>query len=283
MFKKGFFIALIAGLAGILWNLPVANSQGLMVISKSVKGNIPADPKSPAWNKVDSITIPLSSQIIANPRAFALPKGKSSVRQMTIKSINNGKAIAFLLEWDDLTENSIVDDTATYRDAVALNFPVSASEKDVPYFGMGHGENDDPHMVNIWQWKADLEGGRDRAVPLGASYPGEGLKYSVDWYQGRLYNLPPKEKQRKGPVEDLNATGFSTLTLQDSQDVMGKGVWSGGKWRVILYRPTATKDKDDVQFKKGETKHVAFAVWDGANLEKDGQKSITTWHELKVE
>lgn len=282
MFKRIFFIALITILAGILWNLPVANSQGLRVISKSVKGNIPTDPRSLIWSKVEGITIPLSSQIIANPRAFALPKGKSSVRWINVKSINNGKEIAFLLEWEDMTENSIVDNTATYRDAVALNFPVSASEKDVPYFGMGHGEKEDPHMVNIWQWKADLEDGRDRAVPLGASYPGEGLKYSVDWYQGQLYNLPPKEKQRKGPVEDLNATGFSTLTLQDFQDVMGKGVWSGGKWRVVFFRSMITKDKDDVKFKKG-TKHVAFAVWDGANLEKDGQKSISTWHELKVE
>ncbi|MBI5875808.1 MAG: hypothetical protein HZB81_08230 [Deltaproteobacteria bacterium] len=282
-FKRALLIALIFSLFCMLGDIQVANSQGLMVTSKAVKGNIPADPRSPAWDKVEGITIPMSSQIIANPRAFALPKGKSSVRQVAVKSLNNGKEIAFLLEWDDMTENSIVDNTSTYRDAAALNFPVSDSEKDIPYFGMGHGGNDDPHTVNIWQWKADLEAGRDRVVPLGASYPGEGLKYSIDWYQGQIYNLPPKEKQRKGPVEDLNATGFGTLTLQDSQDIMGKGVWSGGKWRVIFYRPMVTKDKDDTQFKKGTTKHVAFAIWDGSNLEKDGQKSISTWHELKVE
>ncbi|MBI3813789.1 MAG: hypothetical protein HY279_04890 [Nitrospinae bacterium] len=282
MLKKVFLIGSIVIMAGILYNLPEVNSQGLMVTSKFIKGDIPANPRSPIWDKADGITIPLSSQIIAQPRTFTLPKGRSSVRGINVKSLNNGKDIAFLIEWDDMTENSILDDTAAYRDAVALNFPVSDSEKDVPYFGMGHGEKEDPHLVNIWQWKADLEDGRDRVVPLGASYPGEGLKYSVDWYQGQLYNLPPKEKQRKGPVEDLNAVGFGTLTLQDSQDVMGKGVWSGGKWRVILYRPMTTKDKEDVQFKKGK-KYIAFAVWDGANLEKDGQKSISTWHELTIE
>jgi hypothetical protein len=282
MSKKIFLMALVVSLAGILYNLPEVNSQGLMVTSKFIKGDIPADPRAPIWDKVDSITIPLSSQIIAQPRTFTLPKGRSSVRGINVKSLNNGKNITFLIEWDDMTDNSILDDTAAYRDAVALNFPVSDSEKDVPYFGMGHGEKEDPHQVNIWQWKADLEDGRDRVVPLGASYPGEGLKYSADWYQGRLYNLPPKEKQRKGPVEDLNAVGFSTLTLQDSQDVMGKGIWSGGKWRVILYRPMTTKDKEDVQFKKG-LKYISFAVWDGANLEKDGQKSISTWHKLTIE
>ena len=277
MFKKIFLIALIF----ILGNVPTVNSQGLMVVSKFVKGDISADPRSPVWGKVDSITVPLSSQIIANPRAFALPKGKSSVRQVAVKSLNNGKEIAFLLEWDDMTENSVLNDTAIYRDAIALEFPVEVPKREAenPYFGMGH----EGLAVNIWQWKADMEGGRDRAVPLGASYPGTGLKYSVDWYQGQIYNLPPKEKQRKGPVEDLNAERFGTLTLQDSQDVMGKGVWSGGKWKVIFYRPMNTKDKDDAKFKKGAILPIAFAVWDGSNLEKDGQKSITTWHELKVE
>ncbi|MBI3354975.1 MAG: hypothetical protein HY034_08845 [Nitrospirae bacterium] len=278
MFKKVFLFTLIIALSGVIANVPLANPQGLTVVSKSVKVAIPSDPRDPVWDKVVGITIPLSSQIIANPRAFALPKGKSSVRQVAVKSINNGKEIAFLLEWEDSSENAALDNTAAYRDAAAIEFPVKkAGEKETPYFGMGHGDK----MVNIWQWKADLEGGKERAVPLGASYPGEGLKYSVDWYEGRIYNLP--KKVRKGPVEDLNAEGFGTLTLQDSQDVMGKGLWSGGKWRVVFFRAITTKDKEDAVFKRGTTMPIAFAIWDGGNLEKDGQKSISTWHELKVE
>lgn len=281
MYKKVFIIALFGSLAGLLANVSLVNSQGLMVISKSVKGDIPTDPLSPAWNKVEGSTIPMSSQIIANPRTFALPKGKSSVRWISVKSVNNGKDIVFLLEWEDLTDNSMLTDTAAYRDAVAVEFPAKTPKREAenPYFGMGH----EGVPVNIWQWKADLEGGRDRAVPIGASYPGEGLKDSVDWYQGRIYQLPPKEKQRKGPVEDLNAERFGTLTLQDSQDVMGKGIWNGGQWRVVLFRSMTDKDGNDTQFKKGTILPLAFAAWDGSNLEKDGQKSITTWHELKVE
>lgn len=281
MLKKVFLMTFVAVLAGMMVNAPMARSQGLRVASKFIIGDIPSDPRAPVWEKVSSITIPLSSQIIANPRAFALPKGKSSVRQVTVKSINNGKEIAFLLEWDDLTENSVLNDTASYRDAVAVEFPVKIPKKEAenPYFGMGH----EGIAVNIWQWKADLEGGKDRAVPLGASYPGQGLKYSVDWYQGRIYHLPPKEKQRKGPVEDLNAERFGTLTLQDSQDVKGKGLWAGGKWEVVFFRPMMNKDKDDTQFKRGGMMPIAFAIWDGGNLEKDGQKSISTWHELKIE
>ena len=272
---KRFF--LIVAVAGVLANAPVAGAAGLTVVSKFVAGDIPTTPIAAAWNKTKEVTVPMSSQIVAKPRVFDLPKGKSSVRRVSVRSVNNGKAIAFLLEWEDVTENSTVDNPAAYRDAAALEFPLQAGEKKKTHFAMGHEDM----TVNIWQWKAELEDGRYRAVPIGASYPGEGLKRSIDTHQGRLYDLP--KKQRKGPVEDLIAEGFNTLTLQDSQDVMGKGNWSGGKWRVVLYRSLATKDKEDVAFKKGGRNLIALAIWDGGNIEKDGQKSVTTWHELRVE
>ena len=119
MFKRILLIGLISILVGIQ-NVPTVNSQGLTVVSNLIKGDVPTDPRSPAWDKAESNIIPLSSQIIANPRTFKLPKGKSSVREINVKSLNNGKDIAVLLEWDDMTENSVLDDTAVYRDAVAL-------------------------------------------------------------------------------------------------------------------------------------------------------------------
>jgi len=269
-------VFLIIAVAGVLANARVADAAGLTVVSKFVAGDIPTTPIAAAWNKAREVVIPMSSQIVAKPRAFDLPKGKSSARRVSVRSINNGKAIAFLLEWEDVTENSTVDNPAAYRDAAALEFPLKAVGKEKTHFAMGHEDM----AVNIWQWKADLED-RYKAVPIGASYPGEGQEYSIELYQGRLYDLP--KKQRKGPVEDLIAEGFNTLTLQDSQNVMGKGNWSGGKWRVVFYRSLTTEDKEHVAFKKRGITPIAFAIWDGGNLEKDGQKSVTTWHELRVE
>jgi len=43
-----------------------------------------------------------------------------------------------------------------------------------------------------------------------------------------------------------------------------------------------TSDPNDVQFKKGASIPIAFAVWDGANVERDGQKAISTWFTLKM-
>jgi hypothetical protein len=36
-------------------------------------------------------------------------------------------------------------------------------------------------------------------------------------------------------------------------------------------------DPNDVQFKPGSNFPVAFAVWDGSNVERNGMKGISTW------
>ena len=63
---------------------------------------------------------------------------------------------------------------------------------------------------------------------------------------------------RVSSVEDLNANGFSTLTTQAHQDVIGNGVWepsgslkgggyTGPTWRVVVKRPLETGDANDTQ------------------------------------
>lgn len=311
MFKRIILMALILGLGAILLTAPMVYSQGLTIVSKSIKGDIPKDPLSPAWKGIEGTVIPMSSQIIAEPRAFNTPLGMSSVRRVEVKSVNNGEEIAFLLEWDDATNDPAIsvgtlgnssvsaaglaadprsdafsgspfEESAAFRDAAAIEFPVTIPKslfEEGPHFAMGN----EGAPVNIWQWKADLEDGRDRAVPLGAAYPGEGMN-TVDntWYRGVWYDLP-KDRVRKGPVEDLIAVGFSTISLQDSQDVNGKGIWSGGKRSVVIYRQMVTKDKEDAKLAKGTSTPIAFAIWDGSNEERDGMKSITTWHQFKIE
>lgn len=93
-------------------------------------------------------------------------------------------------------------------------------------------------------------------------------------------NILSDNSMRHSPVEDLNAEGFGSLTTQATQNVDGKGNWSNDRWAVVFKRSLSTSDANDTQFKGGKTP-MAIAIWNGANKERNGQKAITQFHELR--
>jgi DMSO reductase family type II enzyme heme b subunit len=44
-----------------------------------------------------------------------------------------------------------------------------------------------------------------------------------------------------------------------------------------------TYDAQDIRLPDKGRVPVAFAVWDGANGERDGQKSVSTWYYLTIQ
>src|SRR3989338_391884 len=137
-----------------------------------------------------------------------LPYGGGSVKAVTIRAIHNGRELAFLLEWVDPTKDATMDGLDSFRDAAALMFPLDPQNPPEPIMGHRYmGERS--ALVNIWQFKAD-------------------------W----------NKEGRSSPVEDLNAAGPGTLTTQDRQDVSGRGIHSGGRWKVIFRRSVKTDDDD---------------------------------------
>jgi DMSO reductase family type II enzyme heme b subunit len=86
----------------------------------------------------------------------------------------------------------------------------------------------------------------------------------------------------KTPIEDANAVGFGTITSQPpaSQNVRGRGVWVGGSWNVLFVRELRSRDKQDVQFRPGRSVPVAFAIWNGAQRDRNGRKVVSHWFQL---
>lgn len=121
---------------------PTPKEEGT-IVSKFMKRDLSSsDPADPAWKKVPAV------DILLRPLWFK----EGYVDRVRVKSLHNGKEIAFLLEWEDRTKNAEVQGTDTFRDAAALQFPTKADE--APSLPMGEAGQ----VVNIWQWKADWEG-----------------------------------------------------------------------------------------------------------------------------
>lgn len=85
------------------------------------------------------------------------------------------------------------------------------------------------------------------------------------------------------PVENLAAGGYGSTTLLPEQSVTGDGAYvtqrqdKDNAWHVVMSRPLKAKDEFDVNFER-ETVPMGFALWQGSDEERDGNKRIThTW------
>jgi ethylbenzene dehydrogenase len=243
-------------------NIPVVSSEGMVIRSHLISGETPAAPDDPAWDKVPTMMLPLSGQVITRP-AWPEP----SARALAIRSVHNGTELAFLLEWQDNTKNDRLS-PGTFRDGAAIGLPLG----DAPaFFCMGQLD----HYINIWHWKADWQSDIDRRAARAGEQkgpPGEVRRFEV---------IP----RRISSVEDLVGGGFSTLTTKVAQGrVQGKAVWKDGVWRVVIRRPLASTDpENEARLEPGRLQAVAFAVWNGENKERNGQKAVAPWFQLSID
>ena len=290
MFKQKIFIlcALFALAAFLFWfKIPVASSQGLTLIAARVTEPLPSqDLDSPVWLQATPLEIPLSAQNVARPMLL-----ETNVKAVTARALYNDQQIAVLVEWADATDNSEMVRVQDFRDAVALQFPLGA---DQPFVCMGvQGAN-----VNIWHWKADWQRDLVAWQDMNTLYP----NMNVDYYPFANGENPAPSNYtdanyvpafatdnlmampHKSSVEDLVAGGYGTLTSQplDAQNIHGYGAWNNNQWRVIFTRNLASAESDDVSFAEGKLYSLAFAAWDSANNERNGQKSTSEWLSLQI-
>ena len=253
------FILVIAGLL-VGFDVPLVSSEGMMIRARLVEGELPTGPEDAAWAKVAPMTLPLSGQVITRP-VWPEP----TARALTVRSLHNGTEIAFLLEWQDNTKNDRLT-PGTFRDGVAIGLPLG----DAPaFFCMGQLD----HYINIWHWKADWQSDIDRRAAKTSEKAKDGV---------RTFEVIPR---RVSSVEDLIGGGFSTLTTKEKQGrVQGKASWKDGVWHVVMRRPLVSEEQEnEAKLIPGRVQTVSFAVWNGENKERNGQKAVAPWFQLVID
>jgi len=101
-------------------------------------------------------------------------------------------------------------------------------------------------------------------------------------YSGALGIENPISRGLASPVLDQMAEGWGTMTVKPDQHALGKGVWKGGKWRVVVTRPMVSDDINAPRLELGLQTFVAFAVWDGGSREVGARKAWSSWAPLAV-
>lgn len=264
--------------------------ESLFLQSVEVEGELPVtDPSSALWGEANQVAVPLSGQTVAlpsRPTPFA--------NSVQVRTLHNGTHIVFRLSWPDATKDNRTTGLSEFRDATALLLASS----DLPGICMGsRGQR-----VHIVQWKADWQADLEEGFhdlqdtfpnfwvdhypfavggppyQLPEAFPEGARDLLVGWAVGNPFSEPLKVTA----VEDAVAEGFGTITTQERQDALGRGVWVNGRWTVTIARPLDTGDLQDQSLALGGRYNFALAVWDGASRDVGARKSVSSWITLDL-
>ena len=263
------------------------------------------DGANPIWEGVPGVIIPLSGQTITT-RCIRI----SPVKSVFVKAVTNGKDLGLRLDWSDQTKNDTAIGPQDFRDQVAIMFPVNTAGAP-PFQCMGQSGG----TVNIWRWNAEWQKDLGGIAPESGTSMTSILEFSGTTISksrrvespirivsaGALAHSTPvfgpatscltrpaRQLRRGSECQRVQHVDHAVPSGCDRQWRVGAvrfpqgGGYTGPTWRVVVKRSLETSDANDTQFKAGASVPIAFAVWDGSNIERNGMKSLSTWFTLKL-
>lgn len=272
--------------AGVIGYAATRNRGGAETLVCGYRsGDLPAlDPASTVWTKRSAFSVTMLAQNMATPHATSL-----AVPSLKVRALHNGKQIAFHLEWSDDSKDE-VSSIARFHDAVAVQLAADLAKEATTGVTMGAVDN----PVHILQWKAswqsDMDSGQKTSKEIWPNIYNDvrpeqlmPVEQAKTWYPGWAVGNPMSQRDKKSPVEELVAVGFGTLTTHKEQEAVGKGVHDGKRWRVVIAMPMKGSGTNKAEVTPGQTRQVAFAVWNGGQGQRGSRKQYALWAPMEVE
>jgi cytochrome c oxidase cbb3-type subunit 2 len=240
---------------------------------------VPIDPSlkvnEAVWSRVPAVAVPLRP----------LWARDDWVDTVKVQVVVGPQMATFRFQWRDTQQNNGVARTEDFRDGIALQYVPQGKPDDyigMPFIGMGDNED----TVTIWHWKADWQSDMVGGFRDVTQKHGDAMDRMTD-AADRSYEVaglaagnPLSARVHQSPIEVLAAKGFGTLTSLSpaNQIVAGSGVWQDGEWVVVMQQVLDS----DSPLRRNTTLPFAIAAWDGSAGDRDGQKSVSQWLELKI-
>ncbi len=261
-------LALAFGLVTQVFGFELAYSQTLSVTVWSADEDPGIDPDWAGWDAVPTARVPLTAQqVIA-------PMGGGSAPSVNVQTVHSGGDLVVRISWRDATEDTSTAKPELFADAVAIQFPASASSS-VPAICMGQADE----AVNIWHWRADSQAGISALPEPHDGYVDRYADTSETYYPATASGNP---FAASSAVQNLVVGGFGTLTPADEQTVVGEGQYTDNVWAVVLRRSFVAPGAEQPQFEVGQEIDVALAVWNGSENERDGIKSVSQFVRFSI-
>jgi DMSO reductase family type II enzyme heme b subunit len=220
-----------------------------------LKGDLPEGVGDAAWEKAPATTFRLVPNVVKEDRLFT-PLNDA----VTVRAVYNDRDIAFLLEVNDRTESRPGGPVLAqlpnksekiYPDAVAIQFPKEGAYATAPVDKPLYRHGDAAHPTTIWYWNAG--------------------------------SVEPQVEPRAALL-DASGPDAKLARREGGGDLVARGEWQDGRWRVLMKRPRGVSAKTDgaanapdLVFRKGEFIPISFANWDGNNGEVGAKHTLTPW------
>lgn len=232
---------------------------------------VPRDPGDPQWQR-EGVFLPVTPLWWRNDR----------IEGVNVTVLRSSEEIGIRLEWTDTTANVEQLSQRSFSDGAAIQF---SNAPDPPSFTMGSAGQE----CDIWYWRAST----DPLIAQSAS-PSEVSRseFNSDHqlsdeiadeavFQTALAAQNPVAVAGHS-IQNLQASGFGTLGPDGPGDqvIEGAAGRTSSGWAVVFIRGLQPPHPGDVVFDPSRPMHISFAVWDGHNLDRNGQKSMTIWHRL---
>lgn len=253
-------------------------ADGVILAQKTERDVTKLTPDSKAWGYVKGTKIhlyPQTALTMNDKRANALNEN-AKAKEAMVKAIHDDKNIAFLLEWPDGTrsiQRGYKSDV--YADGFAVQFPVNYSDPQrLPYIGMGSdGRPVVIHLQKAVERVYEPNGNGDVGMQQNVLSKNAFGDSAVEFAE-KAGALAVKDYQRSFVSE-----GFRSMTeIKDGSEKFDANMkYDKSVWKGTLVRPL----KDSYLDLKGAFP-VAFAAWDGARLNRDGQKLLSGWIAVKL-
>jgi len=250
------------------------------------KGILPEAIPDGQW---DTVT---STPIVVSPlwwRDFGDP-------DLHVQAVHDGQTLAIRLSWRDETREMQAIRPQDFPDMAAMQLFKGERE---PFLGMGASDG----SVDVWLWNSAAQADQERYADVDTAYPHMAVdqypfeqeaagssahaterqprEFVTAWAAGN----PRSDPSHVLPGSNLQAKGFGSLTFRPriSQVTSAHGGWKDGRWTVVLRRQLQVPPDAGLELGGGDRCSIAFALWDGAAHDRDGQKLVSIWHDLELE
>ncbi|TDJ70109.1 MAG: c-type cytochrome [Planctomycetota bacterium] len=240
-----------------------------------VPGRAPRDPADPAWSRAEGVWISLMPLWWRDQR----------IEGVVVRALHDGETIVVRLSWRDPSYDKDLLGAQSFSDGAAIEISV---ERDPPLFAMGAAD----HPVDIALWRAAWEADGIAARDVRDRYPdmvddgfpdlvGDLREQSIT---ARAVQNSQSLPARPSGAEALMAEGFGTVGPRTGapSSWTARSTWEEGYWDVVFSRSMNAEIEGEPALSAGLSAFLAFAIWDGAFDDRNGQKSVSVWHRLQV-